>query len=184
MKHVLSILVQNQPGVLVRVASMFTRRGFNIDSLAVGTTQVPEYSRITAVTHGSPRVVNQMVRQLEKLYEVEAVQVLKAGEAVTVGMAVVKVRFGSRRAEIFRLAWQFAANLVADDAGIGVFVITGDDERIDAFAEMLAPYGVLEITRTGVIGLARGEETIYACQRKKQLDGEGSFGSTARLSLG
>ena len=85
-RHIVSVLVQNQPGVLVRVASMFSRREFNIDSLSVGVTQSPEYSRMTVVIHGDKGVISQMVKQLEKLLEVVAVQLLEADSAVYRGM--------------------------------------------------------------------------------------------------
>ena len=91
MKHVLSVLVQNQPGVLVRVASMFSRREFNIDSLSVGVTQSPEYSRMTVVIHGDESVITQMIKQLEKLLEVVAVQTLASDSSVTRGMTLIKV---------------------------------------------------------------------------------------------
>lgn len=162
MKHVLAILVQNQPGVLVRVASMFSRRGFNIDSLAVGVTHVPEYSRITAVIRGNEAVVSQVIKQLEKLVEVVNVQVLPPSAAVTRGMAMIKVDTGEdRRSEVLKLADVFRASVIDISEQTVTFEITGDDEKINAFADLLVPYGVLELVRTGIVGLARGENTIY-----------------------
>lgn len=165
MKHVLSILVQNQPGVLVRVAGMFSRRGFNIDSLAVGVTQNPEYSRITVAIRGNNLVVNQVVKQLQKLIEVSAVQILPPQASVARGMAMFKVQaHGDRRAELLKLAEVFRANVIDISANTLTMEITGDDDKINALAEILAPYGVMEQVRTGLIGLARGESTIYQCE--------------------
>lgn len=169
MKQVLSILVQNQPGVLVRVAGMFSRRGFNIDSLAVGVTQDVQYSRITAVVCGDQSIVAQVIKQLEKLIEVVAVQVLADNASVNRGMALLKVRAGDRRAEVLKLAEVFRANAVDVQEQTLTLEITGDEDKINAFADLLVPYGLLEMIRTGVIGLARGENTIYqnlSCEEK------------------
>ncbi|QJW48339.1 acetolactate synthase small subunit [bacterium BFN5] len=162
MKHVLSVLVQNQPGVLVRVASMFSRREFNIDSLAVGVTQLPEYSRMTVVVHGDQSIINQMIKQLEKLVEVVAVQILPAQSSVSRGMTLLKVNAeGDTRSEILKMAEIFRAKVVDAQKTTLILEITGDDEKIDAFTELLAPYGILETIRTGLIGLERGDNTIY-----------------------
>jgi acetolactate synthase-1/3 small subunit len=160
-KHVLSILVQNQPGVLVRVASMFSRRGFNIDSLAVGVTQLPEQSRITAVVCGNQAIVQQVVKQLGKLVEVVAVQILPPDSAVTRGLAILKVKVGDKRNEVLKLAEIFRANTIDVQEQTLTFEITGDEDKINAFTEVLLPYGVLEMIRTGIIGLVRGVDTIY-----------------------
>lgn len=161
MGQVLSILVQNQPGVLVRVAGMFSRRGFNIDSLTVGVTQDPDYSRITAVVCGDQTVVDQVTKQLEKLVEVVAVQCLSDVSAVTRGMALLKVRTGDKRTEILKLAEVFRASVVDLQEATLTLEITGDESKINALADLLVPYGLLEMIRTGLIGLARGENTIY-----------------------
>jgi len=161
-KHVLSVLVQNQPGVLVRVAGMFARRDFNIDSLAVGVTQLPEYSRMTVVVHGDQAIVNQMIKQLEKLVEVVAVQILPYQSSVSRGLALLKVNAdGDTRTEILKVTEIFRAKVVDAQKTTLILEITGDDEKIDAFVELLAPYGILEIIRTGLIGLERGDHTIY-----------------------
>jgi acetolactate synthase-1/3 small subunit len=169
MKNVLSILVQNQPGVLMRVASMFSRRGFNIDSLAVGVTEIPEFSRITAVVCGDGAVVNQVIMQLAKLVEVQAVQILPADTSVTRGMAMLKVKAKERRMEVFKLAEVFRANVVDVGEQTLTMEITGDEEKINAFAELLKPFEILEMIRTGPIGLARGENTInkYNCEERE-----------------
>ena len=162
MKHVLSVLVQNQPGVLVRVASMFSRREFNIDSLSVGVTQSPEYSRMTGVIHGDESVITQMIKQLEKLLEVVAVQTLASDSSVTRGMTLIKVNAEEQsRMEILKIAEVFRAKVVDVQKTTLILEITGDDEKIDAFAKLLSPYGILETIRTGLIGLERGDHTIY-----------------------
>lgn len=173
MKHVLSVLVQNQPGVLVRVASMFSRREFNIDSLAVGVTQLPEYSRMTVVVHGDQAIVSQMIKQLEKLVEVVAVRILPPHSSVSRGMTLLKVNAeGDTRAEILKMAEIFRAKVVDAQKTTLILEITGDDEKIDAFTEILAPYGILETIRTGLIGLERGDHTIYKKYEESDNDGE------------
>jgi acetolactate synthase-1/3 small subunit len=162
MKHVLSVLVQNQPGVLVRVASMFSRREFNIDSLSVGVTQSPDFSRITVVVHGDEAIVNQMIKQLEKLLEVVAVQRLDASSAVYRGMTLIKVQANdSNRLDVLKLTELFRAHVIDVQSTTLIFEITGDDEKVSAFMRLLSPYGILEVIRTGLISLERGEHTIY-----------------------
>lgn len=165
MKHVLSILVHNQPGVLVRVAGMFSRRGFNIHSLAVGVTQDPQYSRITVVVCGDNGILDQVIKQLDKLVEVVSIQLLPPEAAVRRGMAMLKINAGEKRSEILKLAEVFRAGVVDVSEQTVTLEVTGDEEKINAFADVLAPYGILELVRTGLIGLARGENTIYQYER-------------------
>ena len=166
MKHVLSVYVENQPGVLVRVASMFSRREFNIDSLSVGVTQSPEFSRITVVVHGDSSLVEQMIKQLEKMPVVKAVQRLDASIAVTRGMTLVKVAADdNNRLDVLKMAELFRAHVVDVQATTLIVEITGNDDKITAFTRLLQPYGILEVIRTGLIALERGENTIH-----KQLD--------------
>ncbi|MBP2653994.1 MAG: ilvH [Firmicutes bacterium] len=166
MKHVLSILVHNQPGVLVRVAGMFSRRGFNIHSLAVGTTYDPEYSRITVVVCGDDGILDQVIKQLEKLVEVVAIQILPSDAAVRRGMAMIKIAAGEKRSEVLKLADVFRASVVDVSEHTVTFEITGDEDKINAFSEVLAPYGILELVRTGLVGLARGDNTIHQYERR------------------
>lgn len=170
MKNVLSILVQNQPGVLVRVASMFSRRGYNIDSLAVGPTHVPEYSRITVVVMGNQFVVDQIVKQLQKLIEVTSVQVLPNESSVARGMALIKVNAGEQRNEVLKLAEVFRASVIDVAPQSLTMEITGDEAKIDALITVLTPFGLLEVVRTGLIGLARGQHTIYQCEEREQYE--------------
>lgn len=161
MKHVLSVLVKNRTGVLVRVASMFSRREFNIDSLAVGITESPEFSRITLVVHGDEYLVDQMMKQLEKLPEVEAVQRLDDGSAVYRGMTMIKVKADdTNRLDVLKMAELFRARVIDVQPTTLIFEVTGDDDKVTAFTRLLKPYGILEIIRAGLIGLERGEHTI------------------------
>ena len=161
MKHVLSVFVRNQTGVLVRVASLFSRREFNIDSLSVGVTESPEYSRITVVVHGDEYLVDQMMKQLEKLPDVVAVQRLEDKESVYRGMTMIKVKADdTNRLDVLQMAELFRARVIDVQPTTLIFEITGDDDKVTAFTRILAPYGILEIIRTGLIGLERGEHTI------------------------
>ena len=170
MKQVLSILVQNQPGVLVRVASMFSRRGFNIDSLTVGVTQNPDVSRMTVVIYGNEAVMNQVVKQLAKLVEVLSVQILPPEDSVTRGMALVKVNTGNSRSEVLKLAEVFRANVVDLKEETLTLEITGDDNKIGAFTDVLKPFGILELIRTGLVGLERGTNVMYKWDDKDKLE--------------
>jgi len=171
MKHVLSVYVENQPGVLVRVASMFSRREFNIDSLSVDVTQSPQFSRITVVVHGDGGLVEQMIKQLEKMPVVKAVQRLVASNSVTRGMTLIKVSADdTNRLDVLKMAELFRAHVVDVQSTTLIFEITGSEEKITAFTRLLQPYGILELIRTGLIALERGENTIH-----KQLGKEREF---------
>lgn len=171
MEHTLSILVLNHPGVLVRVAGMFARRGFNIESLAVGATHVHEYSRITAVMKGSQAMVTQVAKQLEKLVEVRAVEFLPNNAAVVRDTAMIKVQATrDKQQEILQLAESFGAKVVDIAEQALIIEITSGEKNTQALVNSLAPYGILEMIRTGVIGLKRGSSSIY--QNEKSETGE------------
>ena len=173
MKHVLSVYVENQPGVLVRVASMFSRREFNIDSLSVGVTQSPEFSRITVVVHGEENLIEQMIKQLEKMPIVKAVQRLDSEVAVTRGMTMIKVLADEdKRLDVLKLAELFRAHVVDVQTTTLIFEITGNDEKVTAFMRLLKPYGILEVIRTGLIALERGERTINDCSNSQEFYGK------------
>ena len=173
MKHVLSVLVENQPGVLVRVASMFSRREFNIDSLSVGVTQSPEFSRITVVVRGDMSLIEQMIKQLEKMPVVSAVQRLDSATAVTRGMTMIKVSANdTTRLDVLKMAELFRARVVDVQPANLIFEITGDDEKVTAFTRLLAPYGILEIIRTGLIALERGDNTINNYHQEREYYGK------------
>lgn len=166
MKQVLSILVRNQPGVLMRVAGLFSRRGFNIDSLAVGITEKPDFSRMTVGLYGNEATVEQVKKQLEKLPEVEEVRRLPADAMVSRGMALVKVAAGERRMEVLKLAEIFRASVLDVGGKTLVFEITGAEDKIRAFTESLTPFGILELVQTGVVALERGESAMQATTSK------------------
>ncbi|MDL2280463.1 acetolactate synthase small subunit [Selenomonadales bacterium OttesenSCG-928-I06] len=161
MQNVISILVENQPGVLVRVAGLFARRGFNIDSLTVGVTHDPKYSRITVTVTGDEDFIEQVKNQISKLVEVESVKILPPNGKVARSMALLKVRTNENRNEILKLSDVFRASVVDIKDTTITFEITGDDNKIEAFQDILKPYGLLETIRTGVVALERGENTIY-----------------------
>lgn len=160
MEQVLSIVVRNQPGVLMRVAGMFSRRGFNIDSLAVGITQNPEFSRMTVTMQASDAVVDQVCKQLAKLIEVEAVKVLPVHASAKRSMALIKVKTGDKRLEILRVADVFRAHAIDVGAETLTFLITGVVDKLHAFVEVMKPYGILEMVQTGGVALERGEASL------------------------
>ena len=161
MKHVLSVLVENQTGVLVRVVSMFSRREFNIDSLSVGVMETPECSRITVVVQGDEQLVEQIIKQLEKMPVVRAVQRLDEKTAVCRGMTMVKVHADDQnRLDVLKMAELFRAHVVDVESTTLMFEITGSDDKVTAFLRLVQPYGIAEVIRTGLIALERGEHTI------------------------
>lgn len=164
---VLSVLVHNQPGVLVRVAGMFSRRGFNIDSLTVGVTQDPEFSRITVAVCGNQAFIDQVKKQIEKLVEVVAVQILPLNHSVVRGLALIKVKAGENRAEILKLAEVFRANVVDISGSTVTLEVTGEESKLKALTELLVPYGLLETIQTGLVALERGENTIYEYEERE-----------------
>ncbi len=166
--HIISVLVRNQPGVLMRVAGMFSRRGFNIDSLAVGITHVVELSRITISTRCDDYMLEQMQRQLAKLPEVEKVKVLPRENTVARNLALFKVSSGEKRLEILKLADVFRANVVDVTGSILILEITGSESKLAAFYDVLEPYGILEMGQTGIVALQRGENLMRVEQSKLQ----------------
>jgi len=157
MQHTLSVLVENKPGVLTRVASLFARRGFNIDSLAVGVTEDPTLSRITIVVGGEDTPIEQVTKQLHKLINVIKIQDLHPGEMVDRELVLFKVNAPpERRHEIIEVANVFRAKIV--DVGKNALTIeaTGTGDKLAAMEDLLRAYGIKEIARTGRIALGRG----------------------------
>jgi len=158
-RHTLAVLVENEPGVLARVIGLFSGRGYNIDSLTVAEVDHSGHlSRITIVTTGTPQVIEQIKAQLGRIVPVRDVHDLTVeGRAVERELALVKVAGkGEARIEALRLAEIFRANVVDSTLASFVFEVTGTPEKIDAFADLMAPLGLVEIARTGVAALARG----------------------------
>lgn len=157
MKHTLSVLVENKSGVLSRVASLFSRRGYNIDSLAVGVTEDPEISRITLVVHGDDRVLEQVTKQLNKLVDVIKVSDFSSDDAVERELALIKVSADSEnRAEIVQIADIFRARVIDVSPKSMVIEVTGDDGKVDAIEKLLRQFGIKEVVRTGKIAMVRG----------------------------
>ncbi len=160
MKHTVVALVEDSPGVLNRVASLFRRRGFNIDSLAVGTTEEQGISRMTIVVDGHDGIVDQVEKQLLKLIDVVKVSDLTNEETVTRELALVKVQCtADRRREVLDLLEIFRAQAIDVSPTSLVVQVVADEERLNALVENLRPYGVLEMVRTGRIAMMRGPET-------------------------
>jgi len=158
-RHTISVLVANRPGVLARVAGLFSRRGFNIDSLAVGTTQDPEYSRISLVVQGDDRTIEQVTKQLNKLIDVIKVSDITKSETVDRELVLIKV--GSKpeeRNEIISLANTFRAKVVDVGEESMVLEVTGEDEKLSAFERLMRRYGITEMVRTGKVILVRGAQ--------------------------
>jgi acetolactate synthase-1/3 small subunit len=156
-KHVLSILVENKPGVLARIAGLFARRGFNIDSLAVGPTDDTSMSRITLTVDGAAHPIDQVTKQLHKLVHVIKIRDLEPGETVARELALFKVSAdGETRGQIMEYADIFRGRVVDVSKRSMTVEVTGTDDKIEAFEQMVRPFGLIEMVRTGEIAVARG----------------------------
>lgn len=156
-KHVLAVLVENKPGVLSRIAGLFARRGFNIDTLAVGPTDDPSLSRITLTVDGAVHPIDQVTKQLHKLVNVLKIRDLEPGEAVQRELAMFKVTAdGPQRAEVLQIVDIFRGTIVDVGRRSLVVEVTGTKEKIDGFEAMLRPLGLIEMARTGEIAVSRG----------------------------
>lgn len=157
--HTISVLVANKPGVLVRIATVFARRGFNIDSLVVSRAHRPGLSRMTVVTEGSEERVEQIVKQMAKLVDVVHVYDYRDMDVVARELALVKVQCDdSRRSAVLEVANIFRAKPVDVGPSSIVFEITGESKKLDAFESMMDAFGIIEMMRTGRLILNRGEE--------------------------
>lgn len=160
-RHTLAVIVDNEPGILARIAGLFTARGYNISSLTVSEiTDDDMISRITIVTHASAPVMEQIIAQLERLVPVHKVTDLTAfGQHVERELALVKVAgTGEHRIEALRLAEVYRARVVDATTASFVFEVTGGTEKIDKFVELMRDLGLVEIARTGIVAIARGAE--------------------------
>ncbi len=160
MRRTIAVLVENKPGVLARVSSLFRRRGFNIESLAVGTTERSDISRMTIVVKGDTRTIEQVMKQLNKLIEVIKVSDLSEN-SVDRELALIKVHASpAKRSEIIEIANIFRARIVDVARDSFIIEITGDEDKINAFVDLMRQYGIKEMARTGKISMARGSKTI------------------------
>jgi acetolactate synthase-1/3 small subunit len=156
-QHILSVLVENRPGVLARVSGLFARRGFNIDSLAVGETEDPSVSRMTIVCSAEGKPLDQITKQLDKLINVLKIAELPHDDLVERELAMIKVGVDAgKRAEVLEVAEIFRAKVLDVDAAALTIEATGSPEKILALEELLRPYGIVEMVRTGRVALARG----------------------------
>lgn len=160
-KHVLSVLVENHSGVLSRVSGLFSRRGYNIDSLSVGETEDPKISRMTIVADADEYTLEQIKKQLNKLVDVIKIIELKEEHAIYRELALIKIAATKEnRAEIIEIANIFRAHIVDVASESVVIEATGDQGKISALSNMLMPYGIKEVIRTGLTALERGEKEL------------------------
>ena len=159
-QFVIAVYVDNPYGVLTRVTSMFTRRGFNIDALTVGETEHPEYSRITISMSGDGYAREQMINQLRKLYNVKKVEVL-VDDSIRRELMLIKVKNDSAtRADVLAAVDVYRAKVIDYTTDELCVEITGDPTKIDAFVKLMVPFGIIEMCRTGIVALERGGQTL------------------------
>ena len=156
MKHTISVTVANKFGVLARVSGLFSSRGYNIDSLAVGETQDPMISRMTIVVKGDDRILEQVIKQLNKLVDIIEVSDFREGSYVSRELSIVKVKCTSKtRTEILEIANVFRAKTIDIGHKSLILQITGSEEKIGAFIKLMEPFGILELARTGKVAMLR-----------------------------
>ncbi|WP_110687750.1 acetolactate synthase small subunit [Salinicola aestuarinus] len=161
MRHIISILLENEPGALSRVVGLFSQRNFNIETLNVAPTEDPSLSRLTVTTVGDDRVIEQITKHLNKLVDVVKLVDLTEGNHIERELMLVKVKaLGAARDEVKRTADIFRAQVVDVTPSVYTVQITGDGGKLDAFIQAMAPIGILEVARTGVSGIARGDKLL------------------------
>ena len=159
-KFVIAIYVDNQFGVLTRVTSMFTRRGFNIDALTVGETESPAYSRITISLSGDGYAREQMLNQMKKLFNVKKVEVLE-DDCIKRELMLIKVKNSTAtRADVLSAVDVYRAKVIDYTTDAMCIEITGDPSKIDAFVQLMIPFGIIEMCRTGIVALERGKTSL------------------------
>jgi acetolactate synthase-1/3 small subunit len=161
MRRIISVLMENEPGALSRLVGLFSQRGYNIDSLTVAPTDDPTLSRLTLTTFGDEKKIEQVTKQLNKLVEVVKVVDLTEGGHIERELMLVKVKAtGAARAEIKRTADIFRGQIVDVTPSIYTIQLTGTSDKLDAFVQALSENAILEVVRTGVCGIARGEKVL------------------------
>ena len=159
-QFVIAVYVDNQYGVLTRVTSMFTRRGFNIDALTVGETECPDYSRMTICLSGDGYAREQLINQLRKLYNVKKVEVLEE-DSITRELMLIKVKnTPATRSDVLAAVDVYRAKVIDYTVNEMCIEITGDPSKIDAFVTLMLPYGIIEMCRTGIVALDRGATSL------------------------
>ena len=163
MKHIIAVIVENKSGVLTRIAGLFSRRSFNIDSLSVGETDNPEYSRMTITVQGDRDVLEQVIKQLSKLINVIRVSELDPSESLERELAVIKVSVDrENRSEIMQIVNIFRARIIDVSQRSMIIEVTGDEEKVDAIVQLLRQFGIKELARTGKVSMIRGARVIKA----------------------
>ncbi|MDO8725889.1 MAG: acetolactate synthase small subunit [Candidatus Methanoperedens sp.] len=163
MKHTVAVLVENKSGVLTRVAGLFSRRGFNIESLAVGVTENADTSRMTIVVSGDDNVLEQVMKQLNKLIDVIRVSDIPQEDSVNRELALIKVGVDSNtRAEVMQIVDIFRAKIVDVGAKSLIVEVTGDESKISAIEQLLRQFGVKEMVRTGKVAMNRGAKVVQS----------------------
>ena len=161
MRSVIAVYVENKYGVLTRVSGLFMRRGFNIDSLTVGETDDPRYSRMTITLNGDEYAREQVMNQLKKLHNVKQVKLMEAGASVERELMLVKVRYTPEtRSEIMAAAEIYRAKIIDYTTDAMCVEVTGEPSKIKAFIEVMKPLGIVEMCRTGVVALERGSSIM------------------------
>lgn len=161
-RHVLSVLVEDQSGVLSRVAGLFSRRGYNIDNLSVGKTEEPGISRMTIVVRGDDQILEQIIKQLNKLINVIKVVKLEPEHSVFRELALIKVKTDlTTRASVIEVVSIFRANIVDVSPDSLTVEMTGDESKIEAFVNLMNSYGLIEIVRTGLTAIQRGHQALH-----------------------
>ncbi|MBO7334343.1 MAG: acetolactate synthase small subunit [Lachnospiraceae bacterium] len=160
-KKVFQLIVDNTSGVLSRISGLFSRRGYNIESITAGVTADPKYTRITIVASGDADVLEQIEKQVAKLIDVKDIKVLEPGKSVYRELALIKVKAeAANRQGVIAMADIFRANIIDVGPKTLIIELTGDQEKIDAFLGLLEGYEILELARTGIAGLGRGIENV------------------------
>ncbi|MCM1161553.1 MAG: acetolactate synthase small subunit [Roseburia sp.] len=160
-KKVFQLLVDNTPGVLSRISGLFSRRGYNIESITAGVTADPKFTRITIVTSGNDEILDQIEKQVGKLVDIQDIKELKQGESVYRELCLIKVKADPmQRQAIIAVADIFRANIIDVSKESLIIELTGDQDKIEAFIGLLDGYEILELARTGIAGLGRGIENV------------------------
>jgi len=172
-KHTIIALVEDKPGVLNHMASLFRRRGFNIESIAVGHSEVPHLSRMTLVVNGANTMVEQVRKQLDKVVDVVKVSDITSDKMITRELALIKVKAtSSTRSEIMQIVDIFRANIVDVAADSVTVEVTGDENKIDSLLDLLRGFGIKELSRTGRIALTRGETNPLPVKKPPKAKGQ------------
>lgn len=161
-KQVLSLVVDNTPGVTSRISGLFSRRGYNIDSFSSGETSDPKYTRITIVASGDELILEQIQKQLAKLEDVRDIKVLESNASVTRELVLVKIRaVDTQRQSIVSIVDIFHGRVMDVTTDSMILELTGNQDKLDAFMDLLADYEILELARTGLTGLTRGSSDVF-----------------------